>query len=160
MDIPEFGIKRENEEPRNGGCGIVYDPNTGLYAVGQERESGLYRLFSGGVDEGEDIQMGVQREVEEESGLHDFLKVEKVAEAITHYRNNLRKVNRVAHATCFLFVLNTTNTKEVRLEEHETFDLVWVNEGELLANWHAHNANHDVDHWIYFLESARRLIAK
>jgi hypothetical protein len=27
-EIPEFGIKRENEERRDGGCAIVFDPVT------------------------------------------------------------------------------------------------------------------------------------
>jgi hypothetical protein len=36
--IPEFGIKRDNEERRDGGCGIVFDPATKLYAVGRQHE--------------------------------------------------------------------------------------------------------------------------
>lgn len=150
--IPEFGIKRENEERRDGGCGIVYNPSTKKFAVGREHESGLYRLFSGGVAEGEDIQLGVLREVTEESGLYDFERVEKIAEAITHYRNDLRKVNRVAHATCFLVILKTDALKPVQLEEHEKFSLVWATADEIMNNWNDRNANHDVDHWIYFFE--------
>ena len=83
--IPEFGIKRENEERRDGGCGIVFDPETQKYGIGLQTEDGLFRLFSGGVDAGEDIQEGTLREVREERGLHDFLCVEKIAEAVTQY---------------------------------------------------------------------------
>ena len=95
--IPEFGITREGEERRDGGCGIVFDPASQKYAVGKQTEDGLFRLFSGGVDEGEDIKDGVLREVVEESGLQDFLHVEKIAEALTHYHNSLRNVNRSAN---------------------------------------------------------------
>src|SRR3989344_7057503 len=98
MEIPEFGIKRENEERRDGGCAVVFDPQSQKYAVGKQ-ENGRMRLFSGGVDYGEDIEDGVLREVREESGLHDFLHIEKIAEAMTHYRNTLKNVDRVAHAT-------------------------------------------------------------
>lgn len=35
-EIPTFGIPRENEERRDGGCGIVYDPATKLFAVGKQ----------------------------------------------------------------------------------------------------------------------------
>src|SRR3990167_9046615 len=103
-EIPEFGIKRENEERRDGGCGIVFDPQTQKYAVGKQ-ENGRLRLFSGGVDANENIIEGTLREVTEESGLHDFLHVEKIGEALTHYYNTLRNVNREAHATCFLIIL-------------------------------------------------------
>jgi 8-oxo-dGTP pyrophosphatase MutT (NUDIX family) len=152
MDIPEFGLKRENEERRDGGLAIVFDPQTQKYAVGIQHESGSYRLFSGGVDEGEDIVAGTIREVTEESGLYDFEHVENIGQAITHYYNSLRKVNRVAHATCLLIVLKSTDLKPVHLEEHEKFSLTWVTEGELRENWEARNANKDLDHWIYFLD--------
>ena len=31
--ILEFGIKRENEERRDGGCSVVFNPETQKYAV-------------------------------------------------------------------------------------------------------------------------------
>lgn len=152
--IPEFGLKRENEERRDGGCGIVYDPITKLFAVGEHHDGGFLRLFSGGVDKEENIQEGVLREVREESGLHDFLRVEKIAEALTHYHNSLKNVNRVAHATCFLVILKSTNLKEVKLEEHEKFSLVWKTKDEILSNWEKNNQKKDLDHWFYFFNKA------
>src|ERR1035437_8057689 len=99
--IPEFGIKRDREERRDGGCGVVFDSQTQMYAFGKE-SSGKFRLFSGGVNLGEEIKDGVLREVREESGLYDFLYVEKIAEAFCHFHNTLKNVDSVAHATCFL----------------------------------------------------------
>src|SRR3989344_7434752 len=152
--IPEFGITRENEERRDGGVAIVFDPQTKKFAVGLQTDDGLYRLFSGGVEEGEDIEKGTIREVVEESGLNDFFSVEKVAEANSHYYNSLRKVNRVAHATCFLIILKSTQLADVVLEAHEKFTLAWVTAEEILSNWKPRNKNKDYDHWIYFLEKA------
>lgn len=43
--IPEFGIKRENEEHRDGGCGVVFDPKTQKYAVGEKTDSGFLYYF-------------------------------------------------------------------------------------------------------------------
>lgn len=154
-DIPEFGIKRPNEERRDGGCGIVYDPSSGRYAVGEHDTDGFLRLFSGGVDANEDLIGGILREIREESGLHNFAKVEKVAHALTHYHNTLHNVDRVAHATCLLVVLENTDTQSVELEEHEKFHLVWVTEDELVSNWQKHNTDHGVDHWLYFLDRAK-----
>jgi NADH pyrophosphatase NudC (nudix superfamily) len=152
--IPEFGIHRENEERRDGGVGIVYDPETKKFAVGRQTTDGLFRLFSGGVEAGEDIEKGTLREVVEESGLCDFLRVEKLAEAMTHYHNNLRNVNRVAHATCFLIILKSTKLQSVELEAHEKFVLEWATAEEILSNWDERNTNHDFDHWIYFMNKA------
>ena len=103
-NILEFGIKRQNEERRDGGCGVVFDPETQKYAVGKDA-NGWLRLFSGGVNPGENIKDGALRELREESGLFDFLYVEKIAEALCHFHNTLKNVDRVAHATCFLVIL-------------------------------------------------------
>lgn len=159
-NIPEFGIKKDNEERRDGGCGIVFDPDKQLYAVGYQIHNGMFRLFSGGVDEQEDIEAGTLREIVEESGLNDFLHVEKIAEVFAHYHNSLRKVNRVTRSTCFLVILKSLNLVDVKLEEHEKFYLTWATANELLANWQSKNANQDLDHWIYFLEKASKRLAE
>ncbi len=150
--IPEFGIKREDEERRDGGCAVVFDPETQMYAVGDQTVKGRYRLFSGGVSADEDIKDGVLREVVEESGLHDFLYVEKIAEAFAHFHNTLKNVNRVAKATCFLVILKSRDLVATQLEEHEKFTLAWVSAKDILEAWHAGNENHDNDHWVYFLD--------
>ncbi|MBI4262014.1 NUDIX hydrolase, partial [Candidatus Uhrbacteria bacterium] len=123
--IPEFGMTRENEERRDGGCGVVFDPASQRYAVGK-MENGCYILFSGGVHDGEDMRAGILREVTEESGLYDFLHIEKIGEVITHYRNSAKQVNRLAHATCFLIILRSTDARPVAHEAHEKFSLVWA----------------------------------
>lgn len=153
--IPEFGTKRENEERRDGGCGVVFDPVSQKYAV-NKLHNGLLGLFSGGVDPDEDIQEGILREVVEESGLDDFQHVEKIGEALTHYHNILKNVNRVAHATCFLVILKSTREVETHHEEHETFTLHWASYEEIVANWKSFNENNDHDHWLYFMEKAVR----
>lgn len=94
------------------------------------------------------------REVTEESGLYDFGHIEKIAEAFTRYRNTAKNVNRVAHATCFLVILKSTNLKNTKLEEHEKFVLKWKTLEEIFANWKESNQNKDNDHWFYFMEKA------
>ena len=152
--IPEFGLKRDNEERRDGGCGVVFDPTTQKYAIGRRFEDGLCILFSGGVNAGEDIEKGVLREVTEESGLYDFLYVENIGEVMTHYRNIAKNVNRVAHATCFLVILKSTDLHEEKHEAHEKFELVWATPDEIIENWTSRNQNKDYDHWLYFFEKS------
>ncbi|MEJ0054022.1 MAG: NUDIX hydrolase [bacterium] len=152
--IREFGIKRENEERRDGGCGVVFDPATQRYAIGKRDMDGLFLLFSGGVADDEDMEQGVLREVREESGLHDFLYVEKIAEAFTHYHNKAKNVNRVAKATCFLVILRSSDLIPTQLEAHEQFSLAWVTTEDILSNWRERNQDQGLDHWVWFLEKS------
>lgn len=158
--IPEFGIKRENEERRDGGCAVVFDPATGNYAVGERSADGLLILFSGGVADGEDMQEGILREVREESGLHEFSIVEEVGKAITHYHNRAKNVNRYALATCLLVILESAKVQETNLEAHEQFSLVWRTKDAILENWKEHNTDQGLDHWVYFFNKATARIGE
>lgn len=153
-EILEFGIKRENEERRNGGCAVVFHPETQKYAVYKNLKNGLFGLYGGGFDKDEDEKEGVLRELIEESGLTDFSYIEKIEKVSTHYYNSNKNKNRVALATCFLVVLNSNHSKPTQLEEHEKFELVWTNPEDILSNWKSRNENKDFDHWIYLLKKS------
>ena len=109
-----------------------------------------------GQTDGEDEQSGVLREVMEESGLTDFLHIERIEKVLTHYFNSNKEVARVAYATCYLIILNGTDLKQTKLEEHEKFELIWVTPREMLAKWNEINENKDYDHWIYLLNKSVR----
>lgn len=151
--IPEFGIKKENEVEVHGGCAVIFDPETDKFAIGKQK-NGLLRLFSGGVNDGENIKDGILREVEEESGLYDFSHVEKISEAIVHFFNSLKNSNRTGYSACFLLILKNKNLKPTKLEEHEKFTLAWATAEEIFESWKTRNKNKDYDHWIYFLEKS------
>lgn len=153
-EILEFGIKRKNEERRDGGFAIVFDPGSQKYAVGLQYENNSFRLFSGGLDDGEDVEEGIKREVVEESGLYNFEYTENMGAAMTHYYNTLRKVNRVAKATCLLIILRDASVKDIALEEHEKFELAWADAEAILADMESRNGNKDNDHWIYFFKKS------
>ncbi|TSC78122.1 MAG: leucyl-tRNA synthetase [Parcubacteria group bacterium Gr01-1014_33] len=153
---PETGEKRNKEEFRDGGSGVVFDPETQKYAIAhwKKGEREWYGLFSGGVEEGEDIEKGILREIKEESGYYDFVHVEQIETAFAHYHNIPRNVDRFAKATCFLVILKTTAVQEQKLETHEDFIVEWVSAGEILENLERNNYNHEHDHWIRFLKQA------
>ncbi|OGI77265.1 hypothetical protein A3C57_02955 [Candidatus Nomurabacteria bacterium RIFCSPHIGHO2_02_FULL_33_12] len=158
QEIKEFGIKRENEERRDGGCAIIFNPETQKYAVYDNLKTGILGLYGGGFDENEDEETGVLREVVEESGLYDFLHFEKIEKVAVHYYNSNKNVNRVAFATCFFAILKSADLKPTKLEEHEKFELVWKNPTEILSNWNSRNKNKDFDHWVYFMGIATNRI--
>jgi leucyl-tRNA synthetase len=150
----ETGIRHENEERRDGGCGVIFDPETQKYAVATHHD-GLVRLFAGGVGGEESLEQGVLREITEESGLYDFGRVEKVRSCFAHYYNSRKKVYRSAFATCFLVILKSDAQKEPKLEPHEKgFELAWMTPREIVQNWNSHNERHDIDHWFIFLREA------
>lgn len=157
-EIPEFGIVRENEERRDGGCAIVYDPIGKKYGVAFRPNNHYHGLFGGGFDENEEPEKGVLRELREESGLCNYGLVEKVGEAYAHYFNKVKNVNRVAHTVCYLVVLTNSETVPTAQEEHENFTLGFVTKEELLFNWKEKSTNSDVDHWIYYPEKASKRI--
>jgi 8-oxo-dGTP pyrophosphatase MutT (NUDIX family) len=157
-EILEFGIKREDEERRDGGCSIVFDPVTAKFAVYTNLKNGTVGLFGGGFDEGEDEKEGVLRELVEESGLIDYKHIEKIDKVLTHYHNSNKGVNRVAYATCLLVVLNSRQSQQTKLEEHEKFELMWKDSEEVIAFWESRNHNKDYDHWVYFMKKALKRI--
>jgi 8-oxo-dGTP pyrophosphatase MutT (NUDIX family) len=157
-DLPEFGIKRENEERRDGGMGFVFDPASQKYAMGLQRNGSL-RVFAGGIDDNEDLIQGILREVMEESGLYDFGHVENLGSVVAHYHNSLRNVNRVTKSTSLLVILNSAKLKPAQLEDHEIFELAWVTADEMMSNLKEYNQNQDNDHLLYlFPLAAKRAI--
>lgn len=157
-NILEFGIKRENEERRDGGFGVIFDPETQLYAVGKNIGDGNLRFFGGGIDPEEGIEEGVLREVTEESGLHDFSYIEKIGKVLAHYHNKPKNINRVTEAVCLLVILKSTNLIDTKLEEHEKFALEWATVDKIFSDLKSRNQEKDYDHWIYFLEKSVKRI--
>ena len=150
----EFGTKRKNEERRDGGCAVVFDPKNQKYVAYINLKNNHLGLYGGGFDEGEDEEKGVLRELMEESGLYNFLYIEKIDRVITHYHNINKNINRVAFAVCFLVILKSTDLKSTQLEIHENFKLIYATSEEMIESWNSINENKDYDHWIYFLKKA------
>ena len=71
-----------------------------------------------------------------------------------HVHNNIKNINRLAYATCFLVILKSNDLIPTKLEEHERFNLSWVTSEEILKNWKSRNQNKDFDHWIYFFKKS------
>jgi len=157
-NILEFGIKRENEERRDGGGAVIFDPLTKKYGVYKNIDNGYLGLFGGGVNTDENIKDGVIREIVEESGLHDFLYIEELGTALAHYYHSRKKLNRVTRATFFLMIVKSKNLVETKHEDHENFILDWVDYDELILDLSYRNEEKNHDHWIYFLEQSKEKI--
>lgn len=150
----ETGITQKNETRRDGGCAVIFDAESQKYAVATSSD-GLIRLFSGGVEDSEDLEKGVLREVTEETGLYDFKHVEKIQTCFAHFYNKRKDVQRVGMASCFLVILKSKKEKDKKLEPHEVdLHLSWLSPSEILENWNSHNIKNELDHWITFLQQS------
>lgn len=156
-NLLEFGIKRENEERRDGGVCIVFNPKNKRYAVykNPKGRKDVSYLFGGGFDKGENEKDGCLRELVEESGLVDFSYIEHIDKVITHYYNINKGISRMAQVTCFLVILNSEKKEEPKFEDHEhDFQLFWKTDQEILDSWKNNNHDKDYDHWIYFMKKS------
>ena len=153
---PETGIKRTNEQRRDGGCGVIFDPETQKYAVykSEVADKNILGLFAGGLEKGEDEEKGILREITEESGLYDFEQVEKIGETFAHFHNARKNLNRSGLASCFLVVLKSKKTKKVNHEAHEDFSLHWATAEEIAENWNKNLEGGNIDQWVWFLPKA------
>lgn len=157
-NLLEFGIKRDNEERRDGGGAVIFDPETKKFGVYKMIDNGYLGLFGGGVDEGENIKECVVREIIEESGLNDFSYIEELGEVLAHYHHNRKKLNRITKAKFYLFILKSKNVVETKHEEHENFFLFWACLDEILSDLNSRNQDKNYDHWLYFLDKAEKRI--
>ena len=139
---------------------LFRSPKTQKYAVYKNISDNQLGLFGGGINKGEDIKDGVLREVVEESGLYDFLRIEKIGKVIAHYYNKSKDINRITNTTFFLVVLKSKNVINTKLEDHEKFVLDWVEVKEIISELRLRNQQKDYDHWIYFIKEAVKKLKK
>lgn len=147
----ESGMRRQNEERRDGGVAVIFDPKTQKYAFGKTSE-GLLDLFGGGVDGGEELFKGIKREVEEESGLHKFSDEGILDDAFVHYFNFKKQVPRRARATCLILVLEDRAIGNLAQEKHEDYQLLWLDPDEAISYWEHNDEDGDYAHWVKFLK--------
>jgi len=154
---PETGELRKDEVFSDGGCGVVFDPETQKYAMA-EWSDGRLNFFAGG-PEPEDVTIRdtILREVVEESGLHDFKEDHFICTTYPHYYHTAKKLNRVARAEAHLLILESRDTREVQLMDHEQFVLVWKDADEIREKWESMNQDGGYTH---YLMSLRHGVAK
>ncbi len=117
---------------REAARAVVFDPENrvGLLHVTKDH---YYKLPGGGVEEGEDIKIALDRECEEELGVQ--VEVLKEIGIIIEYRARFQ-----LHQTSYCFLVKTSSAKSAPNftdeENHRGFETVWVepNEASRLLN--------------------------
>jgi 8-oxo-dGTP diphosphatase len=86
---------------------------------------GVYELPGGHIDFGEDIEVGLKREIFEEFGMD--IKVHDPFAAFT-YRNEIKKSHSI-EVVYFAEFINPIGEIKINPEDHSEF--VWISEGEI-----------------------------
>lgn len=115
---------------------IVFDPKKNKYLVAQhesEKVLGIKALVGGKPNEGESLEDAVSREVTEETGYKNLNIVKKLG--ISKY-NRAHKLNQILEKTAHVFLLELENGEQQKrqLEEHEKFDVEWIDADQILNN--------------------------
>lgn len=124
---------------------IVKNPKTGKYLGLKWREFPWTTFVMGGIEEGENPEEAARREVRSETGFVN-LKLIKVlqgqvrAEFFAAHKNQ----NRISFATAVVFELEDESQVEKELEDHEKFDVVWLDESDLNYEKMTHA---EMDNW-------------
>lgn len=147
----ETGQKREDEIFKDGGAGIVFDPQQQKYAVAKWRDNGRVTFLAGGKEEDETAHEATLREVKQESGLFNFREIHKLGVAYPHFYNEAKNLNRFARAEFVLIILENSEMRESIQEPHENFELVWMTAEEINNAYKKQNSGSDYEHYLYFL---------
>lgn len=118
---------------------IVQHPTEDTYLMlalkGWQTET--YSLPIGGVDNGEEAQEAVLRELKEETGFHEHGEVEQVGEPyFAQFYHEFKKLNRRAKITTFYTRLRSLDQLPLSEEEKAKHSLSWVSIGELYKRLH------------------------
>lgn len=117
---------------REAVCIIVRNPKNGTYLCNSWKNFDMHGLFSGGIEEGEDIVETARREILEETGYKNLKFIRQSPIAInTFFYQRVKKQNRHAHFRFAFFDLENEERIPVSEEEAAIHEIVWKKREEL-----------------------------
>lgn len=135
---------------------IIKHPTEDKYLIAQWHQSNWNGFLTGGIEEGEDFETAVRREIEEETGYTDMAKIVRT-DYVSHglFFHPIKNVNRLAHYHLVVAVLGSLAQIEVSEEEKKIATFVWFDEAEVLELL---TRNDMKILWRYFLEKKGGLV--
>lgn len=117
---------------REAVCAIVRNPKDDTYLCNSWKTFEMRGLFTGGVEEGEDIIEAARREVQEETGYKNLRHISTAPIAInTFFYHRVKQQNRHAHFRFIFFDLENDERDQVKEEESAVHEALWKTREEL-----------------------------
>jgi 8-oxo-dGTP pyrophosphatase MutT (NUDIX family) len=150
----EYGTAHPGATDVEGVVVVGYDPASNKWLALQWHEKKTIWLVGGGREPDEPYEQSAVRELKEETGYSEFQQQVQLGGPIrSHYYNDKKGLHRRSNALAFLFVLSSGKKGEQELEEHEKFDVVWLDYEELRES--LKQTSGGVEHWLAVLARAR-----
>lgn len=153
----EYGTPHPNATDVEGVVVAGYDPTLDEWLALQWRLKKTIWLVGGGREDDESFGQAAMRELKEETGYADFKDQIQLGGPIrSHYYNEKKGVYRRSNSLAFLFMLDSSLKGRQELEEHEKFDVVWLDYDELREA--LRQTGGGVEHWLAVLARAEKYI--
>jgi leucyl-tRNA synthetase len=111
---------------------IIIDPKTKKILCLRWKKFPWTTFITGGVDDGEDLEVGARREIAEETGYTDLKYVRTLGGLVeSHYFANHKDENRKAIFSALVFELQSDKREDVSEKEKEIHEPVWLTWKEL-----------------------------
>ncbi len=157
--IPDFGETLPDEQYVEGVVVVGYDKNSDKF-LGLRWKNSETWLVGGGKESKESFEEAARRELAEETGYKNIIKLIPLGPVYSHFHNNKKNVNRRSFAQNFLAVLDRNDRGSAALETHESFDPEWYDiktlRGELKKE-EVRKGGGGVGHWLWALDQAERV---
>lgn len=151
--VEEYGVVHTNATNVEGVVVIGYDQATDKWLALEWSQGKTIWLAGGGKENTESYEQAAIRELKEETGYTEFKEqIQLGGPIISHYYNDKKAVFRRSYSFAYLFLLDSAASGQQELEEHEQFEVTWL-EYEVLLKALEQTAG-GVEHWLAVLARA------
>ncbi|MBH2007265.1 leucine--tRNA ligase [Candidatus Saccharibacteria bacterium] len=159
--VQDFGSILPDSVNVTGPVVIGYDPNTKEFMSLRNKNVNDRRwLVAGGLNEGESYEEAARRELKEEAGFSDIVKLISLGEPTnSYYYNSNKNSNRRSHSFTFLAILDKDLQGEQQQESNENYEVVWGSSADIEEDFikEKNTSTEDgISHWIEAIQRARQ----
>ncbi|MEK7212695.1 MAG: class I tRNA ligase family protein, partial [Patescibacteria group bacterium] len=130
--LQTFGKKKEGAVFRDSVAAVVTRQRDNKVLVLFNKKSNEHEIPGGGRDGNEDDKTTLAREIEEETGYTDYETREYLGQIATNFFAVDRNEDRTKHQKGYHIVLTSEKSVSLRPDEHEDFELRWMDVQEAI----------------------------